>query len=78
MNKNITQNDLLLLAYNDLPPAEHNQLLNRVLSDEKWAKEYNKLKDEMSILDKLFLSPDPTSVHIVLEESCSSNQMETI
>ena len=78
MNKNITQNDLLLLAYNDLPAQEHNTLLTKVLNDKKLAEEYLKLKDEMKILDSLFISPNQTSVNIVLEESCSSREMEAI
>ncbi len=78
MNKNITQNDLLLLAYNEFPPNKHKQLLYRVLNNEKWANEYKKIQDKMAVLDTLFQSPNPTSVNIVLEESCSSTHLETI
>lgn len=78
MNKNITQNDLVLLAYNELPTEKHNELLNNVLNDKRLAEEYKKMKDDMKILDSLFTSPNQTSVNIVLEESCSSNQLEAI
>jgi len=78
MNKNITQNDLLLLAYNEFPPKKHKELMDRVLKNEKWAKEFDKIQKQMDVLDTLFENPSPTSVNIVLEESCSFNHLETI
>lgn len=78
MIRHITQNELVLLAYNELPPEEHNELLNVVINDEKLSKKYASLKQQMDILDTVKYQPNPTSVQIVLEESCSSSSLEMI
>jgi len=78
MIRHITQNELVLLAYNELPPEEHNELLHVVSNDAVLAKQYAVIKQQMDILDTLKYQPNPTSVQIVLEESCSSSSMEMI
>ncbi len=78
MIRHITQNELVLLAYNELPPDVHNELLHVVSNDETLAKQYAVIKQQMDILDTLNYQPNPTSVQIVLEESCSSSSMEMI
>ena len=78
MIRHITQNELVLLAYNELPPKEHSELLDVVINDETLANKYAEIKQQMDILDTLRYQPNPTSVQIVLEESCSSSSLEMI
>ena len=78
MIRHITQNELVLLAYNELPPKEHSELLDVVINDETLAKKYAEIKQQMDILDTLKYQPNPTSVQIVLEESCSSSSLVLI
>jgi len=74
----ITQNELVLLAYNELPPDKHQEMMSIVEQDSKLTKAYNDIKLQMQALDTLDYSPHPTSVQIVLEESCSSSSLEMI
>jgi len=78
MITNITQNELILLAYNELPPDQHRELLAIVKGDAKLAKEYNEITNQMAVLDTAICKPHNTSVQIVKEESCSSSPMEMI
>ncbi|PCJ67396.1 MAG: hypothetical protein COA58_03495 [Bacteroidetes bacterium] len=74
----ITQNELVLLAYNELPNERHNQMLKLIEQDANLCKAYNDIKLQMEVLDTLEFKPHPTSVQIVLEESCSSSSLEMI
>jgi hypothetical protein len=78
MIKNITQNELVLLAYNELPPDQHDEMMAQVKNDPSMHSKYLELKQQMDILDSVQYEPNPTSVQIVLEESCSSSSLEMI
>lgn len=78
MIKAITQDELILLAYNELPPDKHNTLMKRVKADTSTYARYLEFRADMMELDTLKTNPSPTSVQIVLEESCSSSPMEMI
>ena len=78
MIKDITQNELLLLAYKELPPKDHSRLLSQVLKSKELTKNYHDIIEQMNVLDTLSYSPNPTSVQIVKEESCSSSPLELI
>jgi hypothetical protein len=78
MIKDITTNEIILLAYNELPPGEHRDIMQRVKESKVLTTEYNKVLEDKRILDKAFISPHPTSVEIIKEESCSSSSLEMI
>lgn len=78
MIRHLTQNDLLLLAYNELPPEEHARMLVEVSASELLLLEYTQLLEDIAILSPISYSPEATSVQIILEESCSSSSLEMI
>ena len=78
MIRHLTQNNLLLLAYNELPPEEHVRMLCEVSANEELLEEYNQLLEDIAILSPISYSPQATSVQIILEESCSSSSLEMI
>ena len=78
MITDITQNELILLAYNELPPDKHSALLQEVRDNISLYARYLEIKQQMKELDSLISSPNPTSVQIVLEESCSASPLEII
>tara|TARA_B110000093_G_scaffold179257_1_gene219161 strand:+ start:2271 stop:2507 length:237 start_codon:yes stop_codon:yes gene_type:complete len=78
MIKDITTNEIILLAYNELPPGEHRDIMLRVKESKVLTSEYNTVLEGMRILDNAFISPHPTSVEIIKEESCSSSSLEMI
>lgn len=78
MIKNITQNELILLAYNELPPDKHTKMLQVIKKDVILYAKYLEIRSQMSELDTLIMKPNDTSVQIIKERSCSSSPMETI
>lgn len=78
MIRHLTQNDLLLLAYNELPPEEHAQMLGEVRASEPLLQEYTRILEDIAILSPMSIAPQATSVQIILEESCSSSSLEMI
>lgn len=78
MITHITQNDLVLIAYNELPPDRYNKMMEMVNADPNLQKELQSIKKQMDILDSAFCKPHNTSVQIIKEESCSSSPMEMI
>jgi hypothetical protein len=78
MIKHITQNELLLLAYNEAPPTERDEMLAYIANDSGLLAEYSDLLRQCDMLNAVSLEPNPTSVQIVLEQSCSSSSLETI
>jgi len=78
MIKDITTNEIMLLAYNELPPGEHKNILKRVNENKALKAEYNTVLEHINILDNAFTSPHPTSIEIIKEESCSSSSLEMI
>ncbi|MFB1003241.1 MAG: hypothetical protein QMC70_03780 [Bacteroidia bacterium] len=78
MIRNITQNELILLAYNELPPDQHKEMMDVVNGDPKLIQELETLTNQMDLLDAAICKPNSTSVQIIKEESCSSSSMEMI
>ena len=78
MIKDITKNELLLLAYRELPPKEHSKLLVQVLKDKELTATYHAIIEQINMLNEVSYSPNPTSVQIIKEESCSSSPLELI
>lgn len=78
MITHITQNDLILLAYNELPPDQHRKFMEIVKSDPKLSKELEIITKQMDVLDSAFCMPHNTTIQIIKEESCSSSPMEMI
>ena len=69
MANNYTENDLLLLIYNELPLKDALELEKAIHADEKLYKAYHSLLQLTGRLDRLFDQPSPTSVEIILEHS---------
>ena len=74
----ITKNDLILLAYNELPDNDRVSILNAVMNDNELLDEFRAILNQMKELDGALTSPNPTSVEIILEEACSSSSLEVI
>ena len=74
----ITQNELVLMAYNELPPEREIEILHVLENNKDLELKLDQIRTQMSNLDLLKFQPNPTSVQIVLEESCSSSSMEMI
>jgi hypothetical protein len=75
MNRNITYNDLLLLAYNELDTRKKLAIFNTLQSDSKLMSEFQEILDLQGELDQLMLQPNPTSLQIILEESSSAMEV---
>lgn len=78
MIRNITQNDLILLAYNEFTPDRQRQLMDSVNTDPRLRKAFQKINAQLALLDTAIAKPHPTSVQIIMEESCSSSPMQMI
>ncbi len=72
MIKNITQNHLLLYAYNELDQHDQKAVERALNSDPLIASQYRELSEMLYVMDSYRLSPNPTSLQIILEESSSA------
>ena len=72
MNKTITQNDLLLFAYNELDAAKRSSVLNAITQDPLIQEQLNEILEIQHVLETSIYSPHPTSLQIILEESAAS------
>ena len=78
MVKNTTQDKLIQLIYNELPPGESIHLLEKLSKDEQLYEQYQRIKKDINHLNSYQESPHNTSIKIILEESCSSSPLEKI
>jgi len=78
MDKDTTQNKLLKLIYNELPPNEAVDMLNELSKNPTLYHNYKEMKEVILELNSFQKSPHQTSVQIILEESCSSSPMKLI
>jgi hypothetical protein len=78
MVKAPTQDKLLQLIYNELPPTETIRLLEELSHNKPLYEEYQQMKQAIHELNTYQVSPHPTSIQIILEESCSSSPLEKI
>jgi hypothetical protein len=77
MNKTFTQDHLILLAYNELPPLDTQLLEEELKHNNQLAEAYKEIKSMLDLLPSERHTPHPTSVKIVLEEaSLQSNALE--
>ncbi|MBR9861110.1 hypothetical protein GYB22_10270 [bacterium] len=75
MDKNITQNDLLLLAYNELDTNRKLLVINALESNLSLQNEYHDILAVMGKLDEFQVQPNNTSLQIILEESSSAMEV---
>ena len=75
MNKNITHDDLLLLAYDELEPSRRSYVITAMGSDSQLIADYEDIISTMEALNGLMLQPDNTSLQIILEESSSAMEV---
>lgn len=78
MEKDLTQDKLLQLIYNELPPTETIRLLEELSHNKPLYEMYQQLKQDVHSLNTYQVSPHNTSIKIILEESCSSSPLERI
>ena len=78
MVKDPTQDKLLQLIYNELPPKETIRLLEELSHNKSLYEMYQQLKQDVHSLNTYQVSPHNTSIKIILEESCSSSPLERI
>ncbi|MDG1720507.1 MAG: hypothetical protein P8I31_04550 [Bacteroidia bacterium] len=78
MVKDLTQDKLLQLIYNELPPTETIRLLEELSHNKSLYEMYQQLKQDVHSLNTYQVSPHNTSIKIILEESCSSSPLERI
>ena len=78
MVKDLTQDKLLQLIYNELPPTETIRLLEELSHNKQLYEMYQQLKQDVHSLNTYQVSPHNTSIKIILEESCSSSPLERI
>lgn len=75
MNKTITPNDLVLFAYNELEEPRKTLVINAISVDADLARELDEIIELQDIMDVDMLSPNPTSLQIILEESSSAMEV---
>ncbi|MDG1046305.1 MAG: hypothetical protein P8P81_06835 [Bacteroidia bacterium] len=78
MVKDLTQDKLLQLIYNELPPTETIRLLEELSHNKPLYEMYQQLKQDVHSLNTYQVSPHNTSIKIILDESCSSSPLEKI
>lgn len=78
MVTDITQDDLILLAYGELSPDRKKHIESAISEDLELKKTYGQICSSMKVLDSAKCSPADTSVQIILEESCSSSAAEMV
>lgn len=75
MDKNITHNDLILYAYNELSPERTLELDLALSLDPRLEEEYLAIIEVQNKLDSGLFSPHPTTLQIILEESSSAMEV---
>lgn len=75
MTQTITQNDLLLYAYNELDEHRTQLVTSAVIQDPILADQLQEILDSLDIMDEALLKPNPTSLQIILEESSSAMEV---
>ena len=73
MIRDITQNEIILLAYNELPSGRHAEIMRKVTANKELKAEYDAVLADMKILDGAFVAPNITSIEIIKEQSSSSS-----
>lgn len=76
MDKIFTQDDILLFIYGEMPTKLAKEFVKAMANNPKLKEEYLKVHATVDVLDKEMMSPSPTSVHIIMEQSMGSSQLE--
>ncbi len=77
MQKTITQEDLLRYIYKETSKEESKIIEESINKDRALKLFYLETMDTIKHLDKINLSPSPTSLSIILDEAAQSNHLET-
>ncbi|MFY0643304.1 MAG: hypothetical protein JXR19_02440 [Bacteroidia bacterium] len=72
MITDITKNELLLYAYNELNTDRVLELETALKSNAELRRSYREITEMLHLMDHYSLSPHPTSVQIIKEESSSA------
>ena len=75
MIRNITENDLVLLAYDELDNNRKTQVLLALEANSELMDCYHQMMTVHNALDNYILKPNPTSLQIILEESSSAMEV---
>ena len=75
MITDITKNELLLYAYNELDTKRVAELENALKTDADLRRSYREITEMLHLMDHYSLSPHPTSVQIIKEESSSAMEV---
>jgi hypothetical protein len=78
MNLKITYDDLILYYYGETNAQRTVDILQELEFNQSLRNDFEELCKISAELDKGFAEPNETSVHIVMEESLSSNLEQTI
>jgi hypothetical protein len=78
MKTNITQENLLQFIYGEVSPDMHLTIMDELTINESLKKEYDLLREGISLLNTINESPSKTSVRILMEESSQSSSLEGI
>lgn len=73
MNRNITQDSILLYLYNELNAGDRLAVENAMAHDAALREYFEEQKQLLRSLDECSFEPSETSVQIVMEESHSTN-----
>ena len=77
MNSTITQEDILRYIYKDTSPQEHTIIEEAINKDRALKLFYLESLNTLKHLDKVTISPSPTSISIILDEAAQSSHLET-
>lgn len=77
MNKNVTENELILYCYEELDQKRANEIAEIIQQNSKIRQQYQALTQTMRMLDSAKLNPSQTSVDIIREHSGNYSSLET-
>lgn len=67
--RKIYTDDLIRFIYHETTAAESNAISLALQSDPQLSAEYTQLAETLGQLDSISLSPDPTSIAIIMEKA---------
>jgi len=76
MDKIFTQDDILLYIYDEMPSKLKEEFELALSHNSKLMETYQELKQNTEFLNEAVVSPSPTSVKIILEQSHDSPTLE--
>lgn len=76
MDKIFTQEDILLFIYGEMPARLEKEFINAMAENPKLKEQYLETHATVDFLDRGTMSPSPTSVNIIMEQSHDSSTLE--